>query len=301
MSVIYHFVIFMILGSVECRYSESKFSNKHDDDGKILSSWDVGFDCRIKKLAYEYTKKLSPGTGNEGELQFVFDALELGSVCNQTISSEKVDYPWRKSDDLKEETNEATVFVDKYLGSKHYNGAINKPLPDIQSGIDLCSSKLQVSSSLKRCVVAVRFGTYEIDKPLKLSSNIKLTNFKDEKVTVSGFKTIKPSWKAYQKRTDLFENFNPIFEEISPKSSLKNIKYLGDVTNPEACQGLCEKMTQCSSFVYYPSSVKGFENQCFGRLDGVWNPIKTKGVHSGKKVSSGTIDLNYHSIVPKCR
>eukprot|EP00111_Clytia_hemisphaerica_P003098 TCONS_00008789-protein len=304
MSFIQYFIIFMVLGSiVESRYSESGFYKQSStkalnfNDGKTLSSWDVGFDCKIKNLAYEYTKKLSPGTGNEVELQLVFDALELGSVCNKTtVSSEKVDYPWQKNDLKEEEKDVTTVFVDKYLGRSSHNGAINKPLSDIQPGIDLCSSKLQASSTLKKCIVAVRFGTYEITKPLKISSNIEIKNFKDEKVTVSGFKTVKPSWKAFKQRTDLFENFNPIFEDISPKESLRNVEYLGEVANSEACQSLCVKMSKCSSFVYYPSSVKGFENQCFVRIDGVWNPIKTEGVHSGKKVNIFSANLAEENI-----
>ena len=75
---------------------------------------------------------------------------------------------------------------------------------------------------------------------------------------------------------------SPIFENISPKQGTKSIHYFGTTTDFSHCQELCKE--NCTSFVFFDKSVKGFENQCYGRLDGLWNAVPLAGALSGKKV-----------------
>jgi len=262
--------------------SLEKNTNNEISSAPFQSSWDVGFDCKIKKLAFDYTKKLSPGTGKEDELELVFDALQLGAICNQTFYHETFEYPWKRSA-KQDEFENLNVFVDKHQTSGFAKGSFMQPLMSIQDGISMCVSKLQtLSDRNKNCVVYIRQGTYEIKKPLQLFSNIELKNYKDEEVVLSGFKTVKPTWKLYQTKIDEYENLNPIFEKIIPKESTKKVKFLGVVLNKEACKKLC--ISSCNAFVFFNQTVKDFSNQCYGRVDGMWNTVLTTGAQSGKKV-----------------
>ena len=245
------------------------------------SSWDIEFDCKIKKLAFDYAKKLSPGTGNKDDLLFVFKALQLGAICNETFLLDDIfDYPWKRS--KQDEFKTLHVFVDKHQTKSFSEGSFMKPLISVQDGINMCLSKLQVLSDGNNCIVYIRQGTYEIEKPLQLFSNIELRNFKDEEVVISGFKTVKPTWKLYQTRLDEYENLNPIFENLKPKESTEKVKFLGTVSNKDACKKLCT--SSCNAFVFFDQTVKNLSKQCYGRVDGMWNTVLTPGAQSGKKV-----------------
>ena len=242
-------------------------------------------DCKLKKLAFDYAKKLSPGTGTDFELELIFKGLELGAVCNESFHGQNFYYPWSEVDEIINPDETAIIFVDQSRGKNIFEGSIVKPLFDIQSGIDHCSSKIQGSKFVRNCIVNIRQGIYQLDKPLKLYSNIELTNYKDEKVVVSGFKTITPKWKKFVERTDLFENLNPIFEKINPKESSNKIRYFGITSSSKLCKTECGKLTNCSSFVYFDASDKNFGSQCYGRFDSLWNPVKRNTAKSGKKVN----------------
>ena len=278
-------LLLLQIGVVFCGYSEEFLSSHNKKHGRIESTkWDVGFDCKIKKLAFEYAKKLSPGTGSDLELNLIFKGLQLGALCNESFNQQHFEYPWSKPEKESKAATTAVVFVDKSHGKNNYQGTIAKPLFDIQSGVDRCFSKIQAVKSVKNCIVNVRQGIYEIDKPLKLHSNIELANFKSEKVTISGFKTVKPTWKQHVLRTDHYENLNPIFETVIPMKSSDKIQYFGKTTTSTQCESNCDKLSHCSSYVYFDKSNKDFGNQCYGRLDGIWNPVATNGTVSGKKV-----------------
>lgn len=278
-------LLLLQIGVAVCGYGEEFLLLHKEEESTYPSKWDVGFDCKIKKLAFEYAKKLSPGTGSDLELDLIFKGLQLGAVCNESFYQQHFDYPWNKSEKESDDTiATAVVFVDKSHGKNNNLGTIAKPLSDIQSGVDRCLSKIQAAKSVKNCVVNVRQGTYEIDKPVQLHSNIELTNFKNEKVVISGFKIVKPAWKQYASRTDHYENLNPIFETIIPMKSSDKVKYFGKTSTSTQCESNCDKLSNCSSYVYFDKSNKDFGGQCYGRVDGVWNPVATNGTVSGKKV-----------------
>ena len=304
--VVSTFLVVIQIGIIKCGYSENfLFNHKNDFAGGTeakLSGWDVGFDCKIKKLAFDYAKKLSPGTGSDFELDLIFKGLELGAICNETFHQQNFEYPWSKlvNKEINTDTT-AVVFVDRSSGENHFQGTIIRPLSDIQSGVDLCFSKIQaLENNVKSCIVNVRQGTYELEQPLKMYSNIKLTNYKDEKVVVSGFRTVKPAWTQVAARTDQYENLNPIFETIAPMKSSNKVKYLGKTTTSLQCETNCDKLKNCSSYVYFDKSNKDFGNQCYGRVDGVWNPVITNGAVSGKKVytyNKGFVDIFSKKII----
>ena len=213
------FITIQVVVIAKCGYLDQKESFINAETKP--SEWDVGFDCKIKKLAFDYAKKLSPGTGTDTELNLIFKGLQLGAVCNESFHGQNFHYPWSKADERINPDETAIIFVDQSRGKTNFEGDIVRPMFDIQSGIDHCFSTLQGSKLFRNCIVNIRQGVYQLDKPLKLHSNIKLKSYKNEKVVVSGFKTIIPKWKKFVERTDLFENLNPIFARVSYGMSKK--------------------------------------------------------------------------------
>ncbi|XP_047122603.1 uncharacterized protein LOC101236102 isoform X1 [Hydra vulgaris] len=242
-------------------------------------------DCEIRKLAYQFAMKLNPGQGSLTELRAVHEALQLEACGSKFVYKNE----YKPSElDLKDALN---IFVDNINGDFIRTGKINAPFQDIQSGIDECQKQLKLGFPNK-CVVNIRGGMYNISSPLFVtSSNLVLTNYRDEEVIVTSDLNIDVTWKSFKSSLDIYMNVSPIFENLVPKQSTKSVIYLGSVTVSQ-CRELCEEKPICSSFIFFDNSTKDFANQCYIRTDGMWNTKKFNGVISGKKVNIFSADLS---------
>lgn len=254
------------------------------------TSWDPEFDCDIKKLAYEFAQKLSPGTGDKKELAYIYDALELNTTCRQVRDLGKFEHPWNKDyfTEKHDNLNNIKIFVDNTNGKLTNNGDVSQPLPNIHLGVEKCKN-LIIDASYT-CTVYIRNGVYRISSPIVIDSdNIKLRSYGQENVTITSNVLVKPMWKAYKvNKMDIFEGLDPIFEDIKPKENTTSVLFSGVVSNWTSCQSICtgKKNPGCYSFVYFDKTNVGFENHCYVRIDGKWNPVNRNGTVSGKLVSS---------------
>lgn len=245
-------------------------------------------DCMIKELAYEFTQRLLPGRTTE--LKNVFDGLELGAVCNITFkrihpSMEPVKQHNKfNNEESLGQSQERQVYVHGAFGQNHYNGTKKYPLKDIQSGINKCAMLNNRIS--KGCTVLIRAGVYELSKPLLIKENsISLNNYKGEIVTITSDKVVNiHNWKLYKKSMERFQMINPMYEGIQPKKSTRSIVYIGKFSYFLDCENYCSNSNNCTSYAYFGSTTGAFANQCYARVDGMWNTVKHSGVVSGKKV-----------------
>lgn len=113
----------------------------------------------------------------------------------------------------------------------------------------------------------------------------------NEKAVISGGIEVATHWELYSARTDVFSGTNNIFEGIEPHQSTASVAFLGVFDSAETCQLICKHVSTCSSYTYFGKDAGKFANLCYGRLDGKWNPIKTAGAISGKKVFYARIYL----------
>ena len=234
-------------------------------------------DCEIKKLAYQLAVKLNAGEGSSDELLAVFEALQLESCGSKFVNNNKYKPSELK---VKEPYN---IFVANVNGEFFSTGKIDAPFRDIQSAINECQ-KLLRSVLPGKCVVNIRGGVYNISSPLLVSSsNLVLTNYKNEVVHITSDLYVQASWKLFRSSMDIFLDISPIFEDLAPKQNTSSIIYLGSVTASQ-CKEICEEKPLCSSFIFFDDSTKDFANQCYIRTDGMWNTKKFSGVVSGKKV-----------------
>ena len=63
---------------------------------------------------------------------------------------------------------------------------------------------------------------------------------------------------------------------------------MGIFNESATCKFLCEQQTTCTSYTHFGKGSGVLAHMCYARKDGLWNPIKTAGASSGKKVSYGT-------------
>ena len=81
----------------------------------------------------------------------------------------------------------------------------------------------------------------------------------------------------------IYHNHNNVGGQIpEPKASTPSIKFLGEFANVSACQAGCVKMAGCTSFTWHGADFAAdWAEQCYGRVDGVWEPVRQDGIDSG--------------------
>ena len=107
----------------------------------------------------------------------------------------------------------------------------------------------------------------------------------NENTVVSGGVEVETSWSLYSSKTEVFSGDNNIFEGIQPRQSTPSILFMGVFNSSETCRILCEEQSTCSSYTFFSKGAGALANMCYGRLDGLWSPIKLNGATSGRKVS----------------
>ncbi|XP_057307631.1 uncharacterized protein LOC130645609 isoform X2 [Hydractinia symbiolongicarpus] len=251
------------------------------------------FDCKIKKLAFEFAKKLAPGTGNQTEMKYIYDGLQLGSLCNVSYPSlQKMHEDWHTNKRISSDGIE--IYVDDYYGQNHHDGSFVNPLKDIQSGLNKCKILRSSDNNGVKCTVFVRGGTYKIQETLKINEdNVILTNYGNEDVRVTSDAVVNiPKWNLYKSSLERFEMRNPIFEGIQPKQSTAAVIFVGVFDSYLQCDKFCANSSKCTAYAYFDTTAGAFSKQCYMRVDGMWDTVNHTGVVSGKKVTIYSADLS---------
>ena len=246
---------------------------------------DVSFDCKIKQLAFEFAQKL---VTSKTLRKFIFDGLELGSLCNQFFQSSTETRYRSKKQDINPHQNSSVFFVDSSIKHSGTNdsederyGTVDNPLRSLHDGVTECMK----THETRNCFILLRKGIHVIDKELLIQrNNIIIKSYDDENAVITSDKVINVDWDLHRKDILSYEGMNPIFEGIQPKQSTKSVSFVGVFSSSSLCQEYCEDTSTCTSFAYFNNTCGAFSNMCYARNDGKWNPLKHTGVISGKKV-----------------
>ena len=95
------------LGKVE----EFLYSSKEKESVNV-------FDCKVKKLAFEFAQKLNPGRGGSS-LRAIYDALQLSS-CGSTFTDERSEEKRWRGGSLKEVPYQTKFWQTKYFGGQNF-------------------------------------------------------------------------------------------------------------------------------------------------------------------------------------
>ena len=252
---------------------------------------DSKLDCAIKELAWDFAKKLLP---QQGEFKSAYDALEL-EACNISLSSGRQyqPRPFLHQPTLKADAIE--IYVDVSHGDDNNTGTIDKPLKTLAQAIKLSRFKA-VKDQQK--VIYMRSGVYYLTETVNLDvedSNLLITGYKDEQVTISGGKLYQFSgiWKEIVNEMGPYEfGIDAIYDTVNASESNYQVKYYGDTYNYWECQAACKKDSSCYAFTWHDSTRRSFANMCYFRVDGLWVPRSDASTISGKKLKILVADLS---------
>jgi hypothetical protein len=114
--------------------------------------------------------------------------------------------------------------------------------------------------------------------------------------TLTGAKPLAGlSWKPYRipphkPRPPTSASFlvdeNNVYGVAQPSSDSPGIKYLGNTTGAEVCQGVCNASASCQSWTWHPDTkaMAGYATNCFGRTTDFWHPQpQNNGITSGRR------------------
>jgi len=139
------------------------------------------FDCGMRKLAYEYGKKLLP---RQGAFESLYYALDLNSAdCHETLQGAPVEQPHF---DLPEKALFVAPDGDDKAAGTHI-----APLRSLQLAID--------TAARSGSAVVLRGGTHHLTDTLYLGpqhSGVAITAYPGESPEVSGGQRLNVSWKS---------------------------------------------------------------------------------------------------------
>ena len=254
------------------------------------------FDCKIKKLAFDFAEKILEGKGRED----LYAGLELGALCNYTLPKRQprsVDHKNSIREYLMQQEKSGQItqkeyFIGQQSGYRGFDktsdGTFSRPFATLTAGIGACRAFRMMHPSVT-CVLFMRKGTYFTDKPIFLGpedSNMIISAYNDEDVTITGGRQIKPKWEKYRKDLEIYAEYNAVFEGVKPGKSTPQVKYIGKFLKHHYCHDTCLSDPLCSAYTHFDNTTGDFAFMCYIRTDGRWNPFKHSGVSSGKKVNA---------------
>jgi len=258
------------------------------------SNADPDFDCKVRQLAWEYAQKIQP----DKDLESVFNALELQTKCNQSLSYFPNNKPYSRSQHLlshhspHRRVRDSSFYVDVNNGKDFNDGSLQYPFQTIAHAV-------AVSRSVAAPVtIFLRKGTYYLSETINLGpgdSGLAISSYQGEEVYVSGGIPLVTTWKPYKvdptPRTRLYPNTNNVFGIAESRKDSNNLKYFGDFDNVNQCQNACLTYNQnnrrCYSFTFHhPDIGTTWAKQCFGVLDTRWTPVAESKATSGRIINS---------------
>eukprot|EP01114_Cavostelium_apophysatum_P013942 TRINITY_DN3485_c0_g1_i1.p1 TRINITY_DN3485_c0_g1~~TRINITY_DN3485_c0_g1_i1.p1 ORF type:complete len:916 (-),score=185.26 TRINITY_DN3485_c0_g1_i1:40-2787(-) len=260
-----------------------------DEHTKLRSSRPPGapieFDCAARELAYEYAVLLQ---GWRGNLQSVFDALELSTLCNKTNPEPREKIPLKFP---RSTSNANSTFFVSVSGSDSNSGGIDDPFQTIQRAVDQC----RLNEFGSPCTIYLRQGTFYLQKTIYLGpevSGMTISSYNNEEVFISGGIPINTQWKPYQVQsepnTDVWMNMDNAWGRAAYKADTQNLKYLGIYADWQGCEAACVKFNKggqlCRSFSWNGNDSSVWAGQCYGGTDDVWGPVPQNLTVSGRIV-----------------
>ena len=249
---------------------------------------DPKLDCAIKELAWDYAKKLLPW---QGDFMSVYDALQLGDCSTRKASRSPIrpvaNHELRSfSHGVSLHADALTIYVDAVKGSDSNPGTLTQPVKTVMQGVRL--SRLQRVAG-QQGVIYLRAGTYYLTESIRLGpedSNLVVSGYPNEKVTISGGKEYKFSWnQVVNEMGPLMSGVNAINDTVSiGGQSNGQVWFYGKVPNATDCQMACTKNASCFAFTWHDSTTESFASDCYFRIDGLWMPVQQSGHYSGKKL-----------------
>jgi hypothetical protein len=255
------------------------------------SSIDPAFECAWRGLAFEYAQVLQPFRSNTS-FSTIFDALELGVLCNQTyeLSKKSISLP-STTQTLNVKVQAATtLYVDYVNGNDNNAGTQNAPLQHLAYAIVHARGLPQPTS------IILRDGVHRLTNTITLDSQdngLSISAFPGETPVVSSGLALKTNWvQANPVNTPTthndsgcvwttFANVDAMYGDW-PSPYVQNLSYTASAAD---CSAKCQSMgSNCYSWIWYdPAGNNGPEwsSLCFARSDGVWAPVAQDYAYSG--------------------
>lgn len=184
-------------------YDAAALIERLRQNARLPSGTDPAFDCAARRLAYNVSVSLQQARGN---LQSVWDALELTTLCKQKMPSFAAAYAavtlrQRKWPDVRSAPRSApddvpTFFVDSTRGSDDNPGTLPAPFRTIQRALYAARN---IGYGIQRFLY-LRAGAYYLNETLRLGAEdslLTIRSYLDEKVVVSGGRLLDVQWKEY--------------------------------------------------------------------------------------------------------
>lgn len=264
-------------------------ASSHIDEGTGIVSYldgppegvDPAFDCKWRALAYKYAQQIQPHRGSH---QSVFDALQLGAVCNATPTQ-----------DARPRMSEATLrayeghdavkagsafFADPVHGSDSNPGTEAKPFKTVGAALKAARA------APKPAAITLRAGTFFLAETLQLTaadSGISFAAYKGETPVISGGADLAVAWKPYNVSTnvtwEVVQNENAVY--AAPEGP--NVHWAGKQPSAAACEAACKTDGRCNVWTWHDSHQGTYANDCAYRYDGKWSLVAQTGHTSGRK------------------
>ena len=238
-------------------------------------------DCAVRKLAWQYGKRLLP---DRGEFKSLFEAMQL-QFCNESTPTGPGDtYTPPK---LPTPTTGTHVYVSTDGHDDQGDGSATNPFATLSRAVD-------AAAGVKNTTVLLRGGAYHLSAPIKLTqahSGLTIQNFEGERVEVSGgvpFTLAADAWSPYKQsvRWETSAGVNNVYGQVEPGADADGIVFLGTLDSAGACEAAAKAGAQhrgpFTAWTYHDSAFgASFARQCFGRTDAAWAPVAQAHVSSG--------------------
>ena len=247
-------------------------------------------DCPLRELAWEYAKKL---LSQRGQFKDAFDALELGTLCNMSLSAGAVLQPRPFLYKAEQKSDALALFVDSTSGDDSNPGTIDKPLKTLSKAVAV----FEYERGDRAGIIYLREGMYFLSSTIELGpedSGLTITGYMNEKATISGGRVYQFYWSQYLNQMGpLLNRTNCINDaKLPPGQSNEKVKYYGNVSSAEECQTACYKNSSCFAFTVYDSTSGPYSNMCYFRVDGLCPYSTEPGCTSGKYLYIFMTDLS---------
>lgn len=267
----------------------------------------VDVDCRLRWLAWNYSRTLLP---QRGQLPAVFDALRLGSQCNMTPPAREMARnppAWTQVPRHAKERRQAnppvlTVYVDAARGNDGNNGSLTSPLRTIHAAVRMTRGPARSVGSAAE--VVLRGGTYYVGSTVALGTEdsfLTIRAYTGEEAVVSGGHVLGPlTWKPVKQgfaapRTGWSAIQN---RGLSVGGSVPGITYAGVTNTSDACAALCKGLqggSACTGYTWWDPAVPASganASRCYVLTDGSWDLVPAAGAVSGQFFNVWAADVS---------
>eukprot|EP01084_Bolivina_argentea_P271094 461150_1 len=174
------------------------------------SGYPAEFDCPMRQLALEFAQSIQPFLSQK-QLEDIADALNGSpeAICRNLTVNSLSDFNQssiqKQKIDIK---NGIYIFIDAKNGMdiQTNDGSIDLPFKSLYFGLNMLRNSKNYNKSVIKNII-LRTGRYYLLKTINfnaLDSNLKISNYNNEKVEISGSIQLNCSgiWQLYQNSSD---------------------------------------------------------------------------------------------------